>query len=85
MSEAVQAVGTVEAGGGATSHVLRDDNGQELYALRSERVDLGDYEGERVTVTGSLDPEHGPAAGKEGLAVLIVTDIERGSAERRSL
>jgi hypothetical protein len=89
MSEAVQAEGVVQRNDVEAwdygSHLLMDDAGGDQYLLRSESEDLEGYVGERATVTGTLDPEYGPAAGRESPALLIVTDIERGSRSRRSL
>ena len=36
------------------THVLLDDNGQTLYALRSNTIDLNKYINRKVTVRGSL-------------------------------
>jgi hypothetical protein len=77
LSEAVHAQGRISASG--DGHVLRDQGGDDLYVLRSENEDLGRYDGEQVTVTGSL--EQGPEA---GTPVLIVTEVEKGDAEKRS-
>lgn len=89
LSEAVQAQGTVEANENESwrygSHLLKDEDGTELYVLRSENQDLDDYLGQTVTLSGSLDPEYTPQGEHGGPALLIVTDIERGLTERRSL
>lgn len=78
VSEAVHAQGRISSSG--DGHTLTDEGGDELYALRSENQDLSRYDGRRVTVTGSL--EQGP---EEGTPVLIVTEIEEGDAEKRSM
>lgn len=50
----IKATGTIEATGITSyqygSHTLKNDN--ETYALKSETIELEDYEGERVTIIG---------------------------------
>lgn len=36
------------------THVLLDDNGRTLYALRSDSIDLNKYINRKVTIRGSL-------------------------------
>jgi hypothetical protein len=54
----ITASGTVRKQGISTymygTHVLLDDNGKTLYALRSDSVDLDRYIGRKVTVKGDL-------------------------------
>lgn len=54
----IAASGTIKKQGMTTymygTHVLLDDKGKTLYALRSDSVDLDRYIGRKVTVKGSL-------------------------------
>ena len=46
------------------THVLVNENGRTLYALKSDRINLDSYVGKKVTVSGELVPgypvENGP-------------------------
>lgn len=54
----VKATGTIQKQGITTymygTHVLLDDKGKTLYALKSKTVRLDKYIGKKVTVTGDL-------------------------------
>ncbi len=54
----VTAVGTIKERGITSymygTHVLVNENGRALYALKSDRIDLDTYVGRRVTVCGEL-------------------------------
>jgi len=58
-NDMVTAVGTIQKIGITTymygTHVLKDDNGKTLYALKSDTINLDDYVNiKNVTVKGSL-------------------------------
>lgn len=60
------------------THAITDESTGALYALRSEKVDLKRYAGERVTVSGSVVPGYEEGALEGGPALLEVSDVETG-------
>lgn len=54
------------------THVLRDEAAGKLYALRSSKVDLDKYVGQKVTVTGCLVPGYPVEGGPDYLEVSAV-------------
>lgn len=56
--EEITATGTIQKQGITTymygTHVLLDDNGRTVYALRSDNIDLNKYINRKVTIRGYL-------------------------------
>jgi hypothetical protein len=70
----VTAVGTIQKSGFTTymygTHILRDNNGQILYALKSDNINLDDYvDIKNITVKGSLISGYPVDGGPEYLDV----------------
>lgn len=76
-NDMVTAVGTIQKSGFTTymygTHVLKDDNGKTLYALKSDTINLDDYVNiKNITVKGSLIPGYPVDGGPDYFNVIEV-------------
>ncbi len=75
-SYSVTAAGTVKKQGMTTymygTHILQDDAGQTLYALKSDTINLDNYVDKKVTVRGDLIKGYPVDGGPEYLNVKSV-------------
>lgn len=60
------------------THAITDESTGTFYALKSEAVDLDQYVGERVTISGAVVPGYEEGEISAGPALVEVSSIERG-------